>query len=120
MTKHTLIVCAFTLASSAAAQTNAAIAEKLFREGQEAFAAERYAEACAKFAESNRVDPQLGTLLNLATCHEKEGKPASAWSEYTKLVDLAKTSGDKERAEYARGRAAALEPRLPQLQVRVP
>jgi hypothetical protein len=99
----------------AAAQSNVAIAEKLFREAQDAMKGGRFPEACAKFAESNRADPQLGTLLNLADCHEKEGKPASAWTTYTTLADLAAQVGDNKRADYAKKRATALEPSLPQL-----
>jgi hypothetical protein len=104
----------------ASAQTNVAVAEKLFREAQDAMKADRFGEACSKFDASNRADPQLGTLLNLAACREKEGKPASAWAAYTTLVDLAQRAGDMDRVAYARQRAASLEPTLPQLQLRVP
>ena len=96
------------------------VAEKLFRDAQEAMKAEHYADACPKFAESNRLDPQLGTLLNLAACHEKEGKVASAWSDYMTLAELAGRAGDKGRADYAKKRIAAIEPTMPQLELKVP
>ncbi len=110
------------LASSAPAfaQTNEAMGEKLFREAQDEMKAGHFAEACAKFAASNRADAQLGTLLNLAACHEAQGKPASAWTDYTTLADLATKAHDDARADYARKRATALEPTLPQLDLRVP
>ncbi len=45
-------------------------AEYLFREGTKKFDAGKHVEACADFAESLRLGPKLGTLLNLALCHE--------------------------------------------------
>jgi len=108
------------VSSVAGAQTRDAIGEKLFIDAQEALKAGRVSEACTKFAQSNRADPQLGTLLNLAACHEKDHKPTSAWSEYTQLVDLATKAGDAGRADYARKRAAALLPVLPQMTLHPP
>ena len=55
-----------------------AIAEALFRDGKALIAAERINDACAKFQESERLDPALGTLLHLATCYAQVGKTASA------------------------------------------
>jgi len=117
--KISAALLAFSLPLVASAQTNVAAAEKLFREAQDAMKEGHYGEACAKFDASNQTDPQLGTLLNLAACREKEGKPASAWAAYTTLVDLASRAGDKDRVDYARRRAAAIEPTLPQLRLRV-
>lgn len=102
------------LAGSSAARADepSAIAEALFRSGRELMAAEKYAEACPKFAESERVDPKPGTLMNLALCHEKTGKTASAWAEYLEAAETAHRVGEKDRERVARDRAAALEPTL--------
>jgi hypothetical protein len=69
------------------------------------------AEACEKFAASQRADPALGTLLNLAACHEREGRTATAWSEFTDAYGEASRTHDK-RASYAQTRLAALEKTL--------
>jgi hypothetical protein len=86
-----------------------AIAEALFDEAKSLMAAERYGEACPKFAESQSVDPAVGTLLNLANCFEKLGRTASAWAEFRAAATAARAKGQYERAEIARRRAAALE-----------
>lgn len=85
------------------------LAEALFREGVRLLDAGRVPEACSKFAESQKLDPGLGTLLNLAACHEKDGRYASAWAEYAEAAALAGRRGDRQRERYARARGAKLE-----------
>jgi hypothetical protein len=92
-----------------------AVAEALFRTGRELMAAGDYGEACSKFEASQRIDPKLGTLMNLALCHEKEGKTASAWAEYVQAAEIAKRTGQQAREQLTRQRAAALEPALPRV-----
>lgn len=92
-----------------------AIAESLFREAKKRFEAGEIADACNSFAESQRVDPRLGTLLHLATCHEKEGKLATAWIEFSEAEKLAVATKQKDRVQLARNKASELEPRLPKL-----
>jgi hypothetical protein len=96
-----------------------AIAETMFQEGKALLAQGRTAEACAKLAESMRLDPGGGTLLALAVCHEKEGKTATAWSEFGEVSARSHVDGRADRADAARARAAALEPKLSHLTVTV-
>ena len=78
------------------------------------------AEACPKFAESYKLDAGLGTLLNLATCHEAEGRVATAWAEFTEALSRAKRESDPARAELASSKVAALGPRLRRFVITVP
>src|SRR5580692_6130162 len=73
---------------------NVTVADAVFREAQGLLAQGKTHEACEKFAESNRLDPQLGTLLNLAVCHEQEERTATAWSDYDAVVEQARRRGD--------------------------
>jgi hypothetical protein len=97
-----------------------AAAEALFKQGRDLMAKGQYAEACPKFAESERLDPAPGTLLNLATCYEKGGQIASAWVTYKEAVSLAHKANQEDRARMARDKAAQLEPKLPTLTIVVP
>src|SRR5450432_3787567 len=110
------IICGW--AAPAAAQvSNAALAESLFREGKRLSGEHKFAEPCPKVAESYRLDPGLGTLLNLATCHESEGKPASAWAEFSDASSQARREGDSDRGQLAEDHMKALEPKLAHVSV---
>jgi hypothetical protein len=87
-------------------------AEALYREGQQLILAGNVHDACVKFAESERIDPAAGTLIATAECHEKEGKLATAWAEFTDAVEMAARAREPERERYARSHAAALEKSL--------
>ena len=84
-------------------------AEAVFQAGREAAVRGDYREACAKFAESQRLDPAPGTLINLGDCKEHLGLFASAWGYYREAAD--RLTGD-ERVEGLKARVAAIEPRL--------
>lgn len=84
-------------------------ADKLISEG-------KYADACPKFAESQKLDPQLGTLLHLADCLEKNGQTTSAWATWRDGAELAQKRGD-ERAKVAAERARALEPKVARIRL---
>jgi hypothetical protein len=107
-----LSVAVISFAIDGRAQSNVALAEQLFRDATDLMKAGNASAACPKFAESQRLDPQLGTLLNLATCHEKEGKTATAWGEYSELLDQSRKRGDTARLDYTQKKLAELEPRL--------
>jgi hypothetical protein len=88
------------------------LAETAFRDAQRLKSAGKIPEACARFAESQRLDPQTGTLLNLAICHESEGKTATAWGEYGEVVAQAEAAGQKDRLSFTRERVTAIEKKL--------
>jgi hypothetical protein len=88
---------------------NAAAANALFDEGKRLMQAGRYPEACAKFADSQRLDPGVGTMLNLAACYEKNGQTASAWSAYRAAAAAARDKGQSTREKAARESVARLE-----------
>jgi hypothetical protein len=94
-----------------------ALAEALFREGKKLGEEGNIPEACAKFKESQRLDPTLGTLLHLAACYSEEGRTASAWAAFNAAADMAQRVKQKDREELARERANELEARLSRLTV---
>lgn len=110
-----LVVGATTWPALAATEAIDARAQRLFDEGRALLVAGRYDEACPKFAESFNLDAGGGTLLNLAICHEKQGKTGSAWREFQSALERSERDGRVDRKRTASERLALLEPIVPRL-----
>ena len=108
-----------TPARAADPPTDPAAAESLFEEGRKLLDAGKVPEACAKLEASNRMDPAVGTLLNLGDCNERRGRFASAWGNYRAAQSLALTRNDANRAEFAKKKGDAIQPKLSTLTVTV-
>lgn len=112
------LLLSFGVGAPAYAQaTDPAAAEALFREGRALSDAGDIAGACAKFRESGRLDPAVGTTFNIADCEERLGRLARAWTLFGEVTQRLPAT-DKRHA-VAQKRAAALEPRLPKLSVKL-
>jgi hypothetical protein len=107
-------------ARAAADPADKATAEVLFQEGKALMRDGKFDVACAKLAESQRLDPAVGTLLFLGECYENNGQTASAWATFVSAASAASHAGQARRAEVAKKRAEALEPKLSRLVIRVP
>jgi hypothetical protein len=114
------VACFWVSAARAESDANSrALAVQLFDQAEALVAQQRIAEACPKYAESFRLDSQLGALIYLAECYERNGQLASAWGSFREAEEMAQKRGD-ERAAHAHERASALGPRLDSLLLLVP
>lgn len=100
--------------------SNDARADQLFRSGEKKFDGGDYAGACSDFSESLKLGPKLGTLLNLALCHETIGKPVTAWEEFSHGAVWAAQNNQRDRYEFANQHVRALEPKLPRIVLQLP
>ena len=108
------------IAAAGVAQAgDAAAAEALFVEAKKLAAHGKYAEACPKFAESNRLDRGAGTLIHLGDCYEKNKQTASAWATYKEAASAAQALNRKDWEKLASQRASALEAQLARLPIKV-
>jgi Flp pilus assembly protein TadD len=99
------LLVALASARTSLAQTSAtdkAAVRALFDEGKRLMDAGQFAQACPKFADSEKLDPDVGTLLDLGVCYEKNGQTASAWATYKEAASAAANAGEAAREKYAR------------------
>lgn len=97
--------------SPAAAQSDEALAEVLFKQGRDAFESGDYEKACAKFEESYRIEATVGTQLNLAACEEKRGRIATAWGLFRAVQR--KLPANDPRGAFADKNVKSLALRVP-------
>lgn len=112
-----ILFCCSVTGSALAQARDPAAAEAMFKLGREAMERGDHNAACARFADSQRLEPAPGTLLNLARCEETRGTLVSALEHYRDTIPLL-PAGD-ERVKVARERASAIEKRLARLTLRL-
>ena len=105
-------------APRALAQPASVRAQGLFEEGRKQMNAGHFVEACTAFEGSQKLDPRVTTMLNLAACREQNGQLATAWALYVEAKQMA-TEGDGKFADVAANHAADLAPRLSRLTIAV-
>jgi hypothetical protein len=110
---RTLVLLGVVCSSPTVFAQNKGAAQVLFEAGRRAAAEGDYATACKKFEESNRMEPAVGTLLNLGNCEEQQGRWATSWLRYTEA--LTKLPADDKRYVFAKSKADELEPKIPRL-----
>ena len=117
------VAAALTLASRAAYADGSgdqrSAAQVLFDRAQALVEQNHFAEACPQFAESERLDPRIGSLLWLADCYENIGQTANAWTTFEEAASMAAARRDGREA-VARDRAASLQARLSRVTIVVP
>ncbi len=86
-------------------------ADALFKAGKSLRDSGKLAEACVAFEQSKRLAPAVGITLYLADCYERQGRAASAWTQFREAEKLARERKDK-RADVAHAHATALEPKV--------
>src|SRR5262245_17139830 len=119
LVRTSLAIAAMALVSTTArAQDDKAASVLAYDEAERLMGEGKLADACLKYAESQRLDAQLGTLLHLADCLEKNGQTASAWASFREAAELAEKRNDPRQAA-ADERIASLLPRLSKLQIEV-
>lgn len=96
-----------------------AVAQSLYDEGRNLMTAKKFAQACPKLEESQRLDPAPATQFHLADCYERIGRTASAWAAFLDVASTSKVAGRSEREKVARERSDALAPKLTKLTLNV-
>jgi hypothetical protein len=97
-----------------------ALALQLFDEGRALLAAGKLDEGCRKLEESRRLDPLPGTVLNVAVCHEQQGRTATAVAELREARALAERDHRDDRVALADQHLHALEGRVSSVVIVVP
>jgi hypothetical protein len=111
-------IAAACLSLSALALGASREAQTLLRDGKRLMAANQLTLACPKLAESQSLAPSASTLVQLALCHEKEGKNATALQEFKTVQQ--QTSAKDPSAVTARQHVASLQGKVAHFTVKVP
>ncbi len=112
-----LLVC--TLLAIASSPASAEKADKLFKKGKKLLAEKKYADACAAFAEVDKIETGIGAKLNVARCFEEWGRLATAYRWYVDAETMA-IAGKDDRAAKIKEVMAELDINVPRVTIKVP
>jgi hypothetical protein len=115
------VLASVLLLAGPARADDVAAAEALFNSAHDLIEQGDYAAGCPKFEASLALHASASTMLNIAKCHEHDGKTASAWADYRRALVLNQETLGAERQkaldDLAKQGLAAMEPRLPRLRI---
>jgi tetratricopeptide (TPR) repeat protein len=115
-----VVVTASTTTGASPTDASKARAKEAFDAGKKLFADEKYADACAKFAESEGLDPGFGVAFNLGACYEKLGSARQSEAAFRRAVKLATDAGQADKAKDAQARADAAATQVIHVKLTVP
>jgi tetratricopeptide (TPR) repeat protein len=113
------ILIALLLLTSLAVADDKSKADTLFKQGKKLMGEKKYSDACEAFEQSMKLDPGIGTQLNIAKCYEDWGKLARALHAYQAAERMAKDANDS-RADKIEGLVTELDTQVPRLTIHVP
>ena len=114
-----LLPLALVLVTSTALAGDKEKADSWFKQGKKLMGEKKYSEACEAFEQSMKLDPGIGTELNIARCYEEWGKLGRALKSYQAAEKMAKDAHDS-RADKIEGLVTELDPQVPRLTIHVP
>jgi len=92
-----------------------------FDRGRTLLEAGKFADACAAFDASDKLDPQIATELNQGDCREKNNQLATAWAKFQEIATKTAAATDdrgKKFHKVALDHAAKVESKLSHLTIR--
>jgi hypothetical protein len=92
---------------------------ELFERGKQLLREGNQTAACSDFADAFKQEEATSTQLSLARCRENEGKYGEARRIFLDAAQRSRMSGLEDRAKLASDAAAALEPRLATVVIRL-
>jgi serine/threonine-protein kinase len=107
-------------AALAGSSADVAAAQGLYDEARKLMKDGKYAAACPKLEESQRLDKSRSTEFHLADCYEHTGRSVSAWALFLQVASESKAAGRADAEKLARQRANDLAPKLARLTLNVP
>lgn len=104
----------------AAARADSDEADRLFDEGRRLMMEPgKLDEACQTLEKSYQLHDRGDTLLNMAECHSRQGKTATAWSEFDRAIRIGVKVRFPEAIEVAKVRRDELAAKLSTMTITV-
>jgi tetratricopeptide (TPR) repeat protein len=94
-------------------------ADSLFKQGKKLMAEKKYSEGCPLLEQSMKLDPAIGTSLNIGKCYEEWGRIGKALLAYQTALKMAKDDKDK-RVPQIQELVDGLDSQVPRLTIKIP
>jgi tetratricopeptide (TPR) repeat protein len=119
MTKLQLTLALVAALTSTALAGNKDKADSLFKQGKKLMAEKKFADACPALEQSMKLDPGIGTELNIGKCYEDWGRIGRALTAYQTALKMAKDAKDK-RVPDIQQLVDNLDSQVPRLTIKFP